>query len=84
MKTNEKAQFEALTKHSQDCISKEEFLSKLKKSVKTRVPLIIKAGFDPTYPDLHLGHMVLLKKIKTVSRFWSSSYFFWLEILQHK
>lgn len=37
---------------------------KLKKSVDTGVPLKIKAGFDPTAPDLHLGHTVLIQKLK--------------------
>ena len=45
-------------------ISPEELLSKLTKSKETGRPLRIKAGFDPTAPDLHLGHCVLLKKLK--------------------
>jgi tyrosyl-tRNA synthetase len=36
----------------------------LQKSVETGVPLKVKAGFDPTAPDLHLGHTVLLQKLK--------------------
>ena len=64
-----KTQFEVLTKNSQDCISKEELLSKLQKSFETKKPLVIKAGFDPTYPDLHLGHFVLLKKLKQFQDF---------------
>ncbi len=47
-----------------DCISKEELASKLKKSQETGKPLKVKAGFDPTAPDLHLGHTVLLQKLK--------------------
>ncbi len=47
-----------------DCISREELINKLKKSEKTGIPLKIKAGFDPTAPDLHLGHTVLLQKLK--------------------
>ncbi len=47
-----------------DCISRKELLEKLKKSAKTGIPLKIKAGFDPTAPDLHLGHTVLLQKLK--------------------
>ena len=47
-----------------DCISREELIKKLKKSEETGVPLKIKAGFDPTAPDLHLGHTVLLQKLK--------------------
>lgn len=47
-----------------DCIGHEELLKKLKRSEETGVPLRVKAGFDPTAPDLHLGHTVLLQKLK--------------------
>ncbi|MBB5347662.1 tyrosine--tRNA ligase [Desulfoprunum benzoelyticum] len=47
-----------------DCISREELVKKLEKSAQTGIPLKIKAGFDPTAPDLHLGHTVLLQKLK--------------------
>lgn len=47
-----------------DCIGKEELVKKLERSLETGVPLKIKAGFDPTAPDLHLGHTVLLQKLK--------------------
>lgn len=47
-----------------ECISREELLKKLQRSEETGTPLIIKAGFDPTAPDLHLGHTVLLQKLK--------------------
>ena len=42
-----------------ELISEEE----LKKKLSRGKPLTIKAGFDPTAPDLHLGHIVLLKKL---------------------
>lgn len=47
-----------------DCISREEMRKKLIASADSGKPLIIKAGFDPTAPDLHLGHTVLLQKLK--------------------
>ncbi|KGO35642.1 MAG: tyrosine--tRNA ligase [Desulfoprunum sp.] len=47
-----------------DCISRDELVKKLEKSARTGIPLKIKAGFDPTAPDLHLGHTVLLQKLK--------------------
>jgi len=47
-----------------DLISEEELRRKLEKSIKTKQPLKIKAGFDPTAPDLHLGHTVLLRKLR--------------------
>ncbi len=42
----------------------EDFEKKLEKSHQTGIPLKVKAGFDPTSPDLHLGHFVLLKKLR--------------------
>jgi tyrosyl-tRNA synthetase len=47
-----------------DIISRDELAAKLKKSTETGIPLKIKAGFDPTAPDLHLGHTVLIQKLK--------------------
>ena len=55
-----KAELELLTRGTEEIIPKEEFLDKLKGKKKLR----IKAGFDPTSPDLHLGHTVLLNKMK--------------------
>ena len=47
-----------------DIISEDELRKKLEASVKTGKPLKIKTGFDPTAPDLHLGHTVLLRKLR--------------------
>ncbi len=47
-----------------EIILEEELLEKLKESYITGKPLRIKAGFDPTAPDLHLGHTVLLNKMR--------------------
>jgi tyrosyl-tRNA synthetase len=47
-----------------DVVSREDLVRKLKKSSESRVPLKIKTGFDPTAPDLHLGHTVLIQKMK--------------------
>ncbi len=47
-----------------DFHSREELVRKLTKSLETGVPLTIKAGFDPTAPDLHLGHTVLIQKLR--------------------
>jgi len=57
-------QFEYLKKGSVEIIREEELKSKLAKSATTGKPLRVKAGFDPTAPDLHLGHTVLLRKLK--------------------
>jgi tyrosyl-tRNA synthetase len=47
-----------------EIISEDELKKKLENSIKTKTPLKIKAGFDPTAPDLHLGHTVLLRKLR--------------------
>ena len=47
-----------------DFISEKDLLTKLEKSKKENKPLTIKAGFDPTRPDLHLGHTVLINKMR--------------------
>lgn len=47
-----------------DLISREDLEKKLARSIATGKPLTIKAGFDPTAPDLHLGHTVLLQKLR--------------------
>lgn len=47
-----------------DVVSREDLVRKLKKSTETGVPLKVKTGFDPTAPDLHLGHTVLIQKMK--------------------
>ncbi|MBF0170883.1 MAG: tyrosine--tRNA ligase [Nitrospinae bacterium] len=47
-----------------EIIVRDELVKKLTKSRETNTPLRVKAGFDPTAPDLHLGHTVLLWKLK--------------------
>ncbi len=47
-----------------DVVSREDLVRKLKKSMESGVPLKVKTGFDPTAPDLHLGHTVLIQKMK--------------------
>ncbi|HHK60654.1 MAG TPA: tyrosine--tRNA ligase, partial [Desulfobacterales bacterium] len=47
-----------------DLVSREELAAKLERSAASGRPLRVKAGFDPTAPDLHLGHTVLLQKLK--------------------
>jgi tyrosyl-tRNA synthetase len=47
-----------------EVLLEDELRRKLQRSVQTGRPLRIKAGFDPTAPDLHLGHTVLIQKLK--------------------
>ncbi|MGE4441139.1 MAG: tyrosine--tRNA ligase [Desulfomicrobium sp.] len=53
-------QLEQIRRGSVEIINEEELIGKLRKGV----PLRVKAGFDPTAPDLHLGHTVLIQKLK--------------------
>ena len=48
----------------QEIIREEELEARLEKARATGTPLRVKAGFDPTAPDLHLGHTVLIQKLK--------------------
>ncbi len=57
-------QLRVIKRGTEEIISEEELLSKLRRSREEGLPLRIKAGFDPTAPDLHLGHCVLLKKLR--------------------
>jgi len=59
-----KEELELLKKGVEEMVSDEELLKKLERSRKEGRPLKVKAGFDPTAPDLHLGHTVLIQKLK--------------------
>jgi tyrosyl-tRNA synthetase len=48
-----------------EIVPEEELARKLERSLKTGKPLVVKQGFDPTRPDLHLGHAVSLRKLRT-------------------
>ena len=48
----------------EELISEKELEKKLKKSLETNTPLIVKLGIDPTGSDLHIGHAVPLRKLK--------------------
>ena len=53
-----------IKKGSSEIVKESELREKLEKSRASGKPLRVKAGFDPTAPDLHLGHTVLLRKLK--------------------
>ena len=57
-------QFEYLKKGCVEIIQEEELRSKLERSLRENRPLRVKVGFDPTAPDIHLGHTVILRKMK--------------------
>lgn len=64
-----KEQMERLKRGVVEIISEEELYKKLEDSYKDRRPLRIKAGFDPTAPDIHAGHTVLLEKMRQFQEF---------------
>ena len=57
-------QFSYLRKGASEIIREEELKTKLEKSAATDKPLRVKLGVDPTAPDIHLGHTVVLRKLK--------------------
>lgn len=57
-------EIELMKRGVSEIIQISELKEKIKRSIETKNPLKIKAGFDPTAPDLHLGHTVLLQKLK--------------------
>ena len=57
-------QLRILTRGCDRIVPQEELEAKLRRSYETGVPLIVKEGFDPTAPDLHLGHTVSIRKLK--------------------
>ena len=62
-------QFRLISHGVADLLPEDEFKKKLEKSVATNTPLIIKLGLDPTAPDIHLGHTVVLRKLKLFQDF---------------
>ena len=57
---NIKHQLDIIRRGTVEIISEKELIAKLEK----KRPLLVKAGFDPSAPDIHLGHAVLLRKLK--------------------
>ncbi|MBH0186755.1 MAG: tyrosine--tRNA ligase, partial [Nitrospira sp.] len=59
-----KQQLDLILRGAVEVIHLIELEAKLTRALKEQRPLRIKAGFDPTAPDLHLGHTVLIHKLK--------------------
>lgn len=57
-------QLELISRGTVEIIQLEELKKKLESAIKSNKPLVVKAGFDPTAPDIHLGHTVLLRKMR--------------------
>jgi len=58
-------QFDKIARGTAEIVPEHELLKKIEKSLVERRPLRIKLGVDPSTPDLHLGHTVILQKLKT-------------------
>jgi len=57
-------QLELIGRGTVEIIQADELRKKLEGAIRTNKPLVVKAGFDPTAPDIHLGHTVLLRKMR--------------------
>ncbi|XXF75577.1 tyrosine--tRNA ligase [Myxococcaceae bacterium GXIMD 01537] len=68
-KATPEEQFEEVTRGTVDIQVPEELKKKLQRSYDTGKPLVIKAGFDPSRPDLHLGHSLLLTRMRRFQDF---------------
>ena len=75
IKSKVAGQIEAIKRGSVELIKEDELYEKLSYSISNNIPLKIKAGFDPTSPDIHLGHTVLLNKLRTFQEFGHIVYF---------
>src|SRR5512134_1950650 len=59
-------QLQAIRAGTEEILPEAEFVRKLERSIATRVPLRVKQGFDPTAPDIHLGHTIGLRKLRAL------------------
>ena len=62
-------QLSVLERGAVDLNVREDFIKRLRHSHATQTPLKVKVGFDPTAPDIHLGHVVLMEKMAQFQRF---------------
>lgn len=68
-------QLRELSRGIVDLVSEKDLLARLKESYEKNLPLKVKAGFDPTRPDLHLGHTVLMEKMRQFQELGHEIYF---------
>ena len=61
-------QFALISRGVEEIIQPDELKSRLEWSITNNKPLIIKEGFDPTAPDIHIGHMVTISKLRTFQK----------------
>ncbi len=58
-------QMDAIRRGTVEVVPEDALVRKLERSLKTNTPLVVKQGFDPTRPDLHFGHLVSIRKLRT-------------------
>lgn len=68
-------QIDIIKRGTVEIISEDELKRKIEHAISKSVPLKVKAGFDPTTPDLHLGHAVLLNKLRQFQELGHKVYF---------
>jgi tyrosyl-tRNA synthetase len=57
-------QLEIIRRGAEEVVSEEEMRAKIRRSLETGRPLRVKQGFDPTAPDIHIGHAVGIRKLR--------------------
>jgi tyrosyl-tRNA synthetase len=62
-------QMDVIRKGTVEIIPEDELVRKIEQSIKTKIPLNIKLGCDPSRPDLHIGHSVVLNKLREFQNF---------------
>src|SRR6266851_4010785 len=75
LRMNLDAQLAYLKKGLAELIREEDLRNRLIESQKTGRPLNVKVGFDPTAPDLHLGHTIIIRKMKHFQELGHTVYF---------
>ena len=68
-------QFAVIRSGTAVVVSEDELRAKLERSIRTGTPLVVKVGFDPTAPDLHLGHTVVIQKMREFQELGHTIYF---------
>ena len=58
-------QMERIREGTVEIVPEDELIEKLERSRAEDKPLVVKQGFDPTRPDLHIGHAVSIQKLRT-------------------
>jgi tyrosyl-tRNA synthetase len=58
-------QLDEIRRDASEIVPEDDLVRKIERSIATKQPLRVKQGFDPTRPDLHIGHAVSMRKLRT-------------------